>query len=466
MYTKYNTIDKLFWSIIVLLHIVLVSSCSKLIEVEPPITQLETKQIFQNDQSAIAAVTGLYRQMLLTSSTVTNGGLTRFCGLSADELINTTSPDPDDEFRMNNIQVRNGSISGSLWQMAYKNIYHTNAILEGLETAGISETLKRQLKGEALVVRSLNYFYLINLFGDVPLVLTTDFRQNQSMPRTSMADVYVQVTSDLLEAKGLLMAAYPSSGRVRPNKFTATALLARVYLYRKDWMNAEKQASEIINSGMYALPAELNNCFLSNSTETIWSLIQDRSNTSEGQMFIPAFSFLKPPFIVTDTLYRSFESNDLRKSKWLASTLINGVAAYYPLKYKKGADFSSTPPVPTEYYVVFRLAEQYLIRAEANAQLGNIAASKADLNFIRQRAGLNGTTANNKDDLLLGIEKERQLELFAEWGHRWFDLKRSDRVNNVLAGLKTTNWQTTDVLYPIPFDQILLNPSLAQNAGY
>lgn len=451
---------------IFLLLLVCTSSCKKLIEVEPPVTQLETKQIFQNDQSAVAAVSGMYRQMLLTASIITNGGITRFCGLSADELINTTSPDADDEFRNNNIQVRNGSISGSLWQMAYKNIYHANALLEGLENAGITQALKKQLQGEALVVRSLNYFYLIQLFGDVPLVLTTDYRLNQTMPRTTISDVYAQLTTDLLKAKSLLLTTYPSAGRVRPNKFTAAALLARVYLYQKDWINAEKQASEIINSGVYTLPAEINNCFLSGSTETIWSLIQDRSNTSEGQLFIPAFSFLKPPFILTDTLYRSFELNDLRKSKWLASTTINGLPVYYPLKYKKGTDFSSTPPVPTEYYVVFRLAEQYLIRAEANVNLGNNAACQADINVIRQRAGLPVTSASTRNELLLAVEKERQVELFAEWGHRWLDLKRTDRANSVLQGIKTSNWQATDTLFPIPFDQILLNTFLTQNAGY
>lgn len=441
-------------------------SCRKFVDINPPVTQIQTSQIFENDQSANSAIAGLYNRLIINNSLIINGGVTKYCGLSADELLNTNSPDPDDEFRINDIQTNNSNLSGNLWQAAYKNIYQTNAILEGLAGSTITDALRRQIKGEALLVRSLNYFYLINIFGDVPLVTATKYEENQSMARTPVAQIYQSITDDLLQAKDLLTATYPSPGRVRPNKWTAAALLSRVYLFQKDWSKAELQSTEIINTGMYSLTDDLNNTFLSNSTETIWSLSQDKSNTAEGQIFVPAFSFIKPGYVLTDTLLNSFETGDQRKVKWLNSATLNGLTVYYPYKYKKGYDFSGNPPSPTEYYVVFRLAELFLIRAEARARLGDTINSRADINAIRNRAGLLNTSANDQSALLLAIEQERKVELFSEWGHRWFDLKRTDRANAVLGSIKAPNWQNTDVLYPIPFDQIQLNPFLVQNPGY
>jgi len=441
-------------------------SCKKFVDIQPPPTQIQTSQIFENDQSANSAIAGLYKRLIINNSIIMNGALTKLGGLSADELVNTNSPSPDDVFRINSIEPENSNLSGALWQPAYKNIYQANAILEGLSGAAVTDSLKRQIKGEALLVRSLNYFYLINLFGDVPLVIATNYKENQSLARTPVTQIYERITNDLLEAKALLSTIYPSSGRVRPNKWTATALLARVYLFQKDWSKAESQSTEIINTGTYSLTNDLTNTFLLNSPETIWSLMDDKSNTAEGQMFIPAFSFIKPGYILTDTLLNSFETGDQRKEKWINSADVNGLTVYYPYKYKKGYDFSSTPPVPTEYYVVFRLAELFLIRAEARAHLGDIVNSQSDINVIRNRAGLLNTSANDQSTLLSAIEQERKVELFAEWGHRWFDLKRTDEANNKLGHLKAPNWQNTDVLYPIPFDQIQLNPFLVQNPGY
>jgi hypothetical protein len=441
-------------------------SCKKFIDTPRPKTQIETSQVFENDQSALAAMAGLYNRLIINNLIIMNGGITVFSGLSADELVNTSTPSPDDEFRTNTLQSNNFSISGYLWQAAYTNIYDANAILEGLSNSSVTQSLKMQLRGEALVVRSLNYFYLINLFADVPLITETNYKINQSMPRTPVSQIYQGLVTDLREAKTLLADMYPSSERVRPNKWTATALLARIYLYQKDWAKAEEQATEIINSGLYSMPTDLNDVFLSGSDETIWSLVQDKSNTAEGQTFIPAFSFLTPAYIITDSLLNKFEAGDERKVKWLNSTMINGQTVYFPYKYKQGWDFSAVPPPPTEYCIVFRLAEQYLIRAEARAQLNDIAGGQVDLNILRNRAGLPNIIANDQPSLLTAIEHERQIEFFAEWGHRWLDLKRTDRANVILGMEKSPNWQATDVLYPIPFDQIQLNPFLTQNSGY
>lgn len=184
-------------------------------------------------------------------------------------------------------------------------------------------------------------------------------------------------------------------------------------------------------------------------------------NSWEGSVIIPASPSVTPTYLCTPALLNAFEASDSRKINWIQSRVFSGQTVYYPYKYKVQQN-----SVITEYYVLLRLAEQYLIRAEARAQQNSIAGALADLNIIRNRAGLMNTSAGDRPALLSAIEHERRIELFAEWGHRWFDLKRTNRANAVLGTLKPSTWQSTDVLWPIPSGQILLNSSLTQNPGY
>jgi hypothetical protein len=115
---------------------------------------------------------------------------------------------------------------------------------------------------------------------------------------------------------------------------------------------------------------------------------------------------------------------------------------------------------------VLRLAELFLIRAEANAQLNNVSNAVDDLNVLRTRAGLDLLPNSlSQQDCLNAVYQERRVELFAEWGHRWFDLKRTGQADAVLGTMKPA-WKSSAVLYPIPFGEIQLNPLLTQNAGY
>ena len=132
----------------------------------------------------------------------------------------------------------------------------------------------------------------------------------------------------------------------------------------------------------------------------------------------------------------------------------------YPTKYRSLAASANA-----EYFTVLRLAEQYLIRAEARAQQNNVSGAREDLFAVRQRAGLGATPANNKDALLLAVERERRIELNSEMGHRWFDLKRTGRINTVLSTVKA-NWNAEAALYPVPADQRSRNGNLTQNPGY
>ena len=162
----------------------------------------------------------------------------------------------------------------------------------------------------------------------------------------------------------------------------------------------------------------------------------------------------------------AFESGDMRRQDWVMDAAVNGKDYYYMHKYKDRAGTGD------EYSVVLRLAEVYLIRAEARAEQNDLTGSLDDLNAIRERAGLDDLEGLSQADLLLAIQQEYKVEMFGEWGQRWLDLKRwpsltgkSCRADDLLAPVKV-DWQSTDVLFPIPAAQILANTSLTQNPGY
>lgn len=456
---------KINLAVILGLAMTLFISCRKFIEVEPSPNLITSSGIFKDDLTATAAVMGVYVNMRSVSSYFSNGGMSVFGGLSADEIYNTSSSSTYDPFVFNSLQSDNGTINSNFYSIAYKNIYRINAILEGLaKTQTISDSVSKQLEGEMRFLRAFHYFYLLNIFGDVPLVTTTDYEYNARLPRTPVAEIYIQMVVDLKTAQNLLKVNYPSSYRARPNKWTATALLARIYLYLEDWQNAEKESSDIINSGNYSLVINLNSVFLIGSNEIIWQIppANETINTAQGGNYVPSSTSVKPTFAITNELLAAFEPGDLRKINWLKTNTVSTITYFYPYKFKSRQ--TASPVV--EYNVVFRLSEQYLIRAEARIQKDKILEGKQDLNMVRQRAGLTQTLETLKAQLLNLISQERQIELFSEWGDRWFNLKRTDRINHVMSIAKGSNWQSTDSLYPIPLSEIEYNPFLTQNPGY
>ncbi|HRO46339.1 RagB/SusD family nutrient uptake outer membrane protein [Agriterribacter sp.] len=441
------------------------SSCRKFIEVEPPIDKLSAEVVFTDVETATSAVTGIYTNMLVTLPVISSGGVTVYTGLTSDELYssNTTSTTLA-EFASNAISPGNSVLKNDFWQKGFNLIYHANACTEGLENnTYLPVQVRDQLLGEVYLCRAFIYYYFVNLFGDVPLLLKTDYQENQKAARTATTTVYGQIITDLKNAQALLGTSYPTNERVRPNKWAATALLAKVYLILGQWTLAEQESSSIINSGDYSLEPDPNNVFLATSNEAIWQIMPTRGyNTTEGLTFIPAnWSSGPPNFPLTDYLISSFETDDLRKSSWVSSKTVQGQTYYYPHKYKIGA---YGQPV-TEYYMVFRLAEQYLIRSESLTWQQKIDKAKNDLDIIRKRAGLPDTPASTTEELLAAMAHERRIELFAEWGNRWIDLKRTKKSADVLSPIKA-GWQPTDTLFPIPLEEIQRNPSLAQNPGY
>jgi hypothetical protein len=457
--------NKFFPIAAMLLLIASLSACKKSVTVPPPVNQVVSSVVFEDDATALSALTGIYAEMMNGSNQFSTGNTTFYAGMSADELKYYATTNRN-EFVSNEITTAShGTLSSFFWDRYYRYIYVANLCIEGsLRSKSLTTDVRKYLEGEAKFIRAFCYFYLVNLFGDVPLIIQTDYATNAQLPRTAATAVYTQIIQDLEEAQVLLPTTYAIQERVRPNKWTVTALLARVYLYQKNWDSAEKQATALIESGIYALSNNLNTVFLKNSPETIWQLypVNPIWNTWEGRDILPSSSSAIPQYLVTSHLLTAFEPTDQRRSSWIASRIYSGQLYHYPFKYKV---YGNGAP-QTEYYVVLRLAEQYLIRAEARAHQNKLAAGAGDINIIRQRANLPALSFSNHQSLLAAVDQERRIELFAEWGHRWLDLKRTQQADAVLGVVKESTWQPTDVLWPIPQNQLNANPALKQNPGY
>lgn len=461
------------------IFLIALCSCRKFIEVSPPKTSLTGASVFESNQTAAAAVTGLLESLRLNPPFGGgNGGMSVLFGLSSDEIGLYGSQDA-----MINQTYKNALISNNpavFWNQMYNYIYQANATINALDASTkVSMSLKNQLIGESKLVRAISNFYLVNIYGDVPIVTRTDYLSNKLVARSPQQEVYQQIILDLKDAQMLLTDGYagpdgsPVTERVRPNSAAATALLARTYLYLQKWDSAEIEATKVINDTKYHLNSDLNSVFLKNSNETIWNLEIPNTgyNTNDALSFLLAYFYnggqpsVTYPFVVSDDLVNDFEPGDLRKLNWIISATVASITYYFPYKYK----LFYTGGAPEEYPALLRLAEQYLIRAEARAKLNDLFGASSDLNVIRNRAGLGSATQTSQGELLSAIYKERRVELFTEYGHRWFDLKRTGRIDAVMGNItpkKGGTWESTDQLYPIPLPEIQADPNLVQNPGY
>ena len=446
--------------------LMLFTGCDSFVEVDLPSSQLNTSAVFEDKATANAAMTDIYSKLrddgILTG---TASGLSVAMSAYTDELTYFGSPTGATQFfYTNTVLPANGTVAG-WWSFSYNQIYAANTVYEGVNASTkLTQADKDQLMGEALFVRGLVHFYLVTLYGAVPYVTTTDYEQNQAVSRMATTEVYSRIIADLEMAKTLLPAAYFGGTRIRPNKFVASALLARVYLYNGNNAEASNAASAVLNqTALYNLEPDFDNAFLKDSPSTIWQLIPqtDGRNTNEGASFV--FNAGPPPFgALRNELVTAFEPGDLRKLHWTRAITNGSTTWYHAYKYKQRSPTAATQ----EYSIVLRLSEMYLIRAEARARLGELTNAIGDLNTIRALAGLAPTTAVTQQDLLTAILNERRVELFTEFGHRFFDLKRFGQIDNVLSVAKP-DWNSEEALLPLPESELLLNPNLEpQNPGY
>jgi starch-binding outer membrane protein, SusD/RagB family len=480
MNQKIQNIHKGLLALSVLLIAFAFAGCKKFLEVKPPSTSINEQNVYKSDATAIAVLTGIYARYGMD-------GISVLSGLSADELTLASVVSDQRLIAYYHNQLRtsvnvNSNYGVDFWSTPLNRIFICNAAIDGLNnTSSLTEAVKNQLLGEAKFMRAFYYFYLVNYYGDVPLVLTTNPNVTRVLARSPKQQVYDQIIMDLKDAQSLLSSVFldatllrSSSERVRPTKWAATALLARTYLYLSQYADAEGEASTIIaNTTDFSLPA-INSVFSKNSDEAIWQLqpVEANRNTEDAMIFkLPSTGPNADPnnVYLSPQILNAFEAGDARRMPggWVDSVIAGGITYYFPAKYRA----TITNGAATEYLMIFRLAEQYLIRAEARAKQNNLQSAMDDINVIRTRAALPGITASDQASLLMAVLKERQIELFTEWGHRWLDLKRTGKVDEVMSivtPLKSNggNWQSYQQLYPILFPDIQKNANLTQNPGY
>ena len=437
-----------------------ITSCDNALDVDLPSNQLSSESVYASEPTAEAAVNGIYQSMV---ADFFYNRVHTVLGETADELVPRTGI--ANIYSSNEIPETDGTINAN-WGELYKTIYNANNVIEGLtKSTSINAVQSKQWIAEAKFLRAYSYFYLTNLWGNVPLVLTTDVDVSALLPQSSQETVYAQILLDLTDASKDLPTDYINydQERIRATKWAAEALLARVNLYLERWNEASSHASAVINeTGTYGLITGLtdtNSPFIADNKESILQIPYFNVDyTYEGSSV-----FTTGGTLLLRKGNALFETGDARKTNWTIDIndrlgVFLGIA---PRKYQN--DFGDSP---SERSTLLRLAELYLIRAEARVKSNDITGAQQDINAIRNRALLDNTTVTNPNQLLDLIALERQREFFAENGHRWLDLKRTGKLDETLSVLSDKIWKTTDNLYPIPEPAIRSNPFLNQNSGY
>ncbi|MBO9573849.1 MAG: RagB/SusD family nutrient uptake outer membrane protein, partial [Chitinophagaceae bacterium] len=293
---------------------------------------IASENVFTNNETAIAALTGLYVNM---TRYVSEGGgfsgsfgVSVLAGLSSDEFSTISSSAPWSNYYTNTLGVNGSFIGSEFWSPLYNYVLKCNSVIEGLSdkaAEALTPSVRQQLFGEAKFMRAFYYFYLVNLYGDLPLAVISDYKFNSLLSRSPKAAVYQQIIADLEEAREQLSADYlapsllsKSEHRIRPTKWAANALLARVYLYTDNYSAAEAASSTVINNNVQFEITSLDSVFLKNSKEAIWQ-IQPTAvnfNTADARTFIlpssgPGTSTDWPVFL-SPQLLNSFEKGDTR----------------------------------------------------------------------------------------------------------------------------------------------------------
>ena len=461
MHTSYK-------NIFVALLLLSLSSCKKFLNVLP-VNDVSDQVTIVDATSSETAVRGVYRSLAggyaASGGTGTGsyyGGLFETFGyLGGDDIVWTGSQSVIQQFITHNIASNNGNLE-TVWTGIYQTINGANQVIAKVPLVTdptFATGQQSQLTGEGYFIRALCYFDLARTWGGVPLTLTptTTATQKNSIGRSTLAQTWAQVLSDLNAADSLLSLP-ATQNPLRANKETAWALKARYYLYQKDWADAEAYASKVLaDVTNYQLLAPFSSWFLPASAvatrESVFELAYNATYTNSSR------SNWQPP---ANGGTRQWAPGDSIVAL-LNNPLIGGgrsaLVAQTSTGLWYGNLFYRSPATDPSY--IIRIAEVYLIRAEARAEQNELSDALSDLNAVRSRAGLAGSTAIAQSDILLAIENENRIE-FALEPHRWFDLVRTGRAQAVL-GITDPN----QLLFPIPVNEVTLsNGVLTQNPGY
>ena len=416
-------------------------SCSDFLDQKPD-NYISDAAVIQTLSSAKAALNGAYHD-LASSSYYGGQYFDAGVNLAADNVTWTGSLNYYYDFDTHQYSAENQLLSYA-WYAIYATVNQTNQVIDKVTVLNDgSESERRRIIAEATVIRSLAFFDLARTWGNIPVVkqATSSPTQFDGVKQTKAKDVYQLVVDDVLAIYNDLSE---SSDRVHVTRSAADAFLARVYLYLEQWDKAEQYASKVIDNGNYALGTIQDLIDNKETAESIWELAYSSSFTNQQS------TYWRSP----DQGGRHEWGPSKELMQLLADPTVGGDRkAFYQ-------DFSSAQVpdyfVGTLYHrstldddvIIFRLAEQYLIRAEARANQQNVSGALSDLNIIRRRANISEIVdVASTQELLNLIADERRVELALE-PHRWFDLIRTGKAESVL-GIKT--YQT---IFPIPYNDI------------
>jgi starch-binding outer membrane protein, SusD/RagB family len=443
---------------------------------QQPEFQIATNEAFSNPINAEATLNGLYNeaQLIYNWRAQTIGELASDLVQSIDTWDNFNVID---EFR----QTPDNTEIDDLYTQAYRTIDLANNIIAFAPTVpGLDANRVNDMLGQAYAFRGMMYFELVKYFGGIPnkygelgVVLETEasvgVNADSYKSRASLTATWDQIKSDLEQAEKLLPVSRASNvlTRSRLVKSAATAMLARYYLYLDQWAQSESYATQVIGVSTYSLTKPFSNIFRTEfSTEAVFEMDYNVVDFSGfRQWYYPAslngrggLSFHKP---FADQLI-ALRGIDARSDLIELNPAFGGV--YYSTKFNLLQNASNVP--------VIRIAEMYLIRAEARARQNKITEGLADLNAVRSRANLANETATTQADLVNLVLEERKLE-FAIEGHRFFDMTRTGRAVNTFTNLpRTTGASVYSIgsvlkyVFPIPTSEMLTNKNMAQNPAY
>lgn len=438
-------------NILLIAALLVTASCKKYLE-EIPNNALPTEQAITDLGTARAAIIGAYDRVqgYYASSYPTLGTITTdnvlFNGTLSEYLQLDQNAVPTDNV-----------ITVSAYQNIYRAVNSANSVI--LYVPSVVDPLlttaeRNKILGEAYFIRALSYFDLARGWGGVQLQLkpTTDLAGLKGIKRSTLDQTYDQVLADLIQAEQLL----PEDGttRNRAQKSTARALRARLHLYRRQWADAESYATQVIANTKYTLVKPYKSFFTApfQTAESVFELaFNNNDRNTYWNLWYPSSAGGQYTLKPSDALVAKLNNPAIGGTR---NALIAGTGnSVYGVLYNT----TSTGVDPS--YVI-RIAELYLIRAEARAQQNKLSEAAADLNAVRNRADVAATTAVTQPQLLQAIEDENAVE-FAFEAHRWFDLVRTERAGAVLGLTNRNYW-----LFPIPYSDVLSDPDVVQNPGY
>jgi len=443
----------------IILSVMILSSCQKIFDVSPE-ASIDAEDAVTTKAGVAKARIGCFDALQFSGYYGLDFVL--YGDLSSDNLKWAGTSPEYNQINNNTILADNLRIEGT-WRDIYEAINRTNILIDAIPgIEDMTEAEKTQTLAECHFLRGLHYYNLVRLWGGVPVKLTptTGKPEDFQAARRPVAEVYSQIISDLsIASANLPSTAVPGF----PSKWAARGLLAQVYLnsynvreIMSDLDSASHYADLVLEFGSFSLATDFNSLYSAQTNNE--SLFEITYNTQDNNR-IAYYYFSKTlagryEFAPSDSALAAFEPGDSRKPATIAYDIDNKPFGY---KYRDIAG-------GTDRVYVLRLASLYLTRAEILCRKqAAIDIVKADINKVRNRAGLADINASTYADYLQIIEKERRVELMYE-STRWFDLCRTKRALEVLPNLSSIN----QTLFPIPQYEIQTNtdPGMFQNPGY